>query len=212
MENNGTPMYMPVAPANYGGGFGNLGGDGWWIILLLLFAGGGWGNGFGGNGNAAGFVGADVQRGFDQASMMGGMGNIQNDITAGFASLQNTLNANQMASMNQDFQAQTSILQGFNSMQQAMNTCCCENRLATTQTQNVVQAEGAATRSAIQNGVQQILDRICQDKIDEKNERIAQLNSRINSLEANNYIQNALTAQTQFILNRYPVPEVAAGA
>jgi len=29
MESTGTPMYMPVAPANYGGGFGGFGGDGW---------------------------------------------------------------------------------------------------------------------------------------------------------------------------------------
>ena len=52
MDSNGTPMYMPVAPANYGGGFGDGFGSGWWIILLFLFAGGGfgWGNGFGGNG------------------------------------------------------------------------------------------------------------------------------------------------------------------
>ena len=50
MDSNGTPMYMPVAPANYGGGFGGGFADGWWIILLFLFAGGGfgWGNGFGG--------------------------------------------------------------------------------------------------------------------------------------------------------------------
>ena len=39
MDSNGTPMYMPVAPANYGGGFGDFGGNGWWIILLFLFAG-----------------------------------------------------------------------------------------------------------------------------------------------------------------------------
>ena len=66
-----TPMYMPVAPAN-GGGFGDFGGNGWWIILLFLFAGGF--GGFGGYGNnAAGFVNADVQRGFDQNAVMNGM-------------------------------------------------------------------------------------------------------------------------------------------
>lgn len=29
MDTNGTPMYMPVTPANYGGGFGDFGGNGW---------------------------------------------------------------------------------------------------------------------------------------------------------------------------------------
>ena len=29
MDNTGIPVNMPVMPANYGGGFGNFGGDGW---------------------------------------------------------------------------------------------------------------------------------------------------------------------------------------
>ena len=214
MDSNGTPHVMPVTPAYGGGGFGgDFGASGWWIILLFLFAGGGfgWGNGFGGGGNAAGFVNADVQRGFDQSAMMSGINGIQTTVASGFSDVQNTINATQMADMNRSFETQTSVLQGFNGLQAQLAQCCCDNRLATVQTQNVVQTEGAATRSAIQSGIQQILDRLCQDKIDAKNEKIVELNNRINSLEANNYIQNALTAQTQFILNRYPVPDVAAG-
>ena len=214
MESNGTPMYMPVAPMNYGGGFGNgFGGDGWWIVLLLLFAGGGfgWGGGFGGNGG--GFVNADIQRGFDQSAVMTGVAGVQNTLTSGFGDLQTALcggfgsvnanisngfaqaeigeNARQMANMNQIF-----------GLSNQLSDCCCANRLATVETQNVVQSEGAATRSAIQNGVQAVLDRICADKIDAKNEKIVELNNRINFLEENNYVQNALTAQTQFLLNR----------
>ena len=215
MDSNGTPYVMPVTPAyGNGGGFGDGFGNGWWIILLFLFAGGGfgWGNGFGGGGNAAGFVNADVQRGFDQSAMMAGISGIQTTLASGFSDMQNTINATQMADMNRSFDAQTSVLQGFNSLQGQLAQCCCDNRLATVQTQNVVQTEGAATRSAIQTGVQMILDKMCQDKIDAKNEKIVELNNRINSLEANNYIQNALTAQTQFILNRYPVPVPDAAA
>ena len=215
MDSNGTPMYMPVAPANYGGGFGNFGADGWWIILLFLCAGGGFGfgNGFGGNGG--GFVNADIQRGFDQSAVMTGMSGLQNATTAGFGDLQTALcggfagvnaniangfaqaeigeNARQMANMQQQF-----------ALQSQMSQCCCDNRLATSQTQNVVQTEAAATRSAIQAGVQSILDRMCQDKIDAKNEEILKLTNKINALESNNYIQNALTAQTQYFLSLYP--------
>lgn len=224
MESTGTPMYMPVAPANYGGGFGDFGGNGWWIILLFLFAGGGfgWGNGFGGNGG--GFMNADIQRGFDQSAAMSGISGIQNSLTSGFGDLQTALcggfagvnsnimngfaqneianNARQLADMNRSFDAQVANMQGFNGVQGQLSQCCCDNRLATVQTQNVVQNEGAATRSAIQNGVQAVLDRICADKIDAKNEKIVELNNRINFLEENNYVQNALTAQTQFLLNR----------
>ena len=150
MDGNSTPMYMPVAPANYGGGFGDFGGNGWWIILLFLFAGGGfWGNNFGGNG---GFVNADIQRGFDQSAAMSGISGIQNNVTSGFGDLQTALcggfagvnaavtngfaqaeigeNARQMANMQQMFGISNQLSQ-----------CCCDNRLATCQTQNIVQNE-----------------------------------------------------------------------
>ena len=158
-----TNTYMPVAPV--GGGFGgDFGSSGWWIILLFLFM--GFGGGFGGYGNNAGaFVGADVQRGFDQAAVAGGIGNLQNDITAGFAGLTNALNSNQIAGMNQNFGMQTSILQGFNGIQQQLSQCCCDNRTATIQTQNIVQSEGAATRLAIQQQTQAILDKLCEQEI-----------------------------------------------
>ena len=217
-DSNGN-IVMPVTPmggyGNGGFGFGDAG-SGWWIILLLLCLGGGWGNGFGGfGGNGAGFVGADVQRGFDQSAVVSGITGVQNAVTSGFGDVQTSLcsgfagvnsniangfsqaevgeNARQMANMQQLFGLQSQLSQ-----------CCCDNRMATVQTQNIVQNEGASTRSAIQTGVQAILDRICADKIDAKNEKIVELNNKINSLEANNYIQNALTAQTQYVLQQYP--------
>ena len=198
MDNTGTNMYMPVAPA---GGMGDgFGASGWWIILLFLFM--GFGGGFGGygNNNAAGFVGADVQRGFDQASVVGGIGNLQNDITAGFAGLQNTLNANQMANMNQGFQAQTSILQGFNGLQQQLSQCCCDNRLATVQTQQVVQTEAAATRLAIEQQTQAILDKMCQQEIDNLKAANIALQNQVNMLN----LAASQEAQTRTIIAALP--------
>ena len=45
-DENGMNYSMPVAPMNYGGGFGNgFGGDGAWLILFIsLMMNGGWGN------------------------------------------------------------------------------------------------------------------------------------------------------------------------
>jgi hypothetical protein len=187
-------MYtMPVMPAGYGNGFGGgFGGmDGWWLVLLFLFAGGGfgWGNGFGGNGG--GFMNADIQRGFDQSAVMTGVSGIQNTLTSGFGDLQTALcggfagvnsnisngfaqieigaNARQMADMNRSFDAQVATMQGFNGLQGQLSQCCCDNRLATCQTQNIVQNEAAATRLAIQQQTQAILDKMCQDDIDRKN-------------------------------------------
>lgn len=212
MENgSGTPMYMPVAPANYGGGFGNGFADGWWIILLFLFA-GGWNNGFGsfgGGNNAIPWMNTnnDVQRGFDQSAVMSSITGVQNSIISGFGDLQTQLcggfagvnaavtngfaqaeigeNARQMANMQQMFGLSSQLSQ-----------CCCDNRLATCQTQNLVQNEGAATRLAIQQQTQAILDKMCQDDIDRKNERILELQNSLNMAN----LAASQTAQTATIL------------
>ena len=219
MENSGTPMYMPVAPAGYGSGFGGgFGGDGWWILLLILFAGGGWGfgNGFGGNGG--GFVGADVQRGFDQSAVMTGISGIQNTIASNFGDMQTQLcsgfagvnasisngfaqneianNARQIAEMQQQF-----------ALQQQLSNCCCENRLATANLTSVVQAENCADRAAIADGLrevivnqtantQRILDMMCQDKIDAKNEQLLQMQNQLNMAN----LAASQAQQTQTIL------------
>ena len=207
-EGSGVPFTMPVAPAgSYGGGFGSFGGDGWWILLLLLFA-GGWGGGFG----MGGFGGADfypwmnqsnqISDGFRDQMLATQVSGIQNSITSGFGDVQAAL-CNGFNSTN------VGILNAVNGIESQLASCCCENRLATVQTQNVVATEGAATRLAIQQQTQAILDKMCQDKIDAKNEKIVELNARINALESNNYIQNALTAQTQYIVGLYPPPAAA---
>ena len=230
-DSNGTQMYMPVAPA-YGGGYGGgdiFGGNaGWWIILLLLCLGGGWGfgGGFGGNGAGTMLVNNDVQRGFDQSALVSGITGVQNAVTSGFGDVQTALcggfagvnagiangfaqseiaaNARQMANMQNDF-----------ALQSAMSSCCCENRLATANQTSTILAEHCADRQVLSDGVrdiltnqnmgiQRILDQMCADKIDSKNEKIADLERQIAALNSNNYIQNALSAQTQYFLAQYP--------
>ena len=175
---------MPVTPVNSGG----FGGDWAWILLLLvLFGGGGFGFGGGGFDGAYPWLTNNMTNGFRDQS-----------IDTSLTSIGDKLVGGQMEAMQTAFAFQSQLSQ-----------CCCDNRLATVQTQNIVQSEGAATRSAIQAGVQAVLDKMCQDKIDAKNEKIVELNSKINALESNNYIQNALTAQTQYFLGLYPPPAAA---
>ena len=195
LTDEGSGMYMPVAPAyGGGGGFGGFGGDWAWIILLLVLC-GGWGFGGGGFGGADFYPWMNqsnqISDGFRDQMLATQISGISDAVTSGF-------NGTQM-----------NILQSVNGLQSQLATCCCENRLATVQTQNVIATESAATRSAIQSGVQAVLDKMCQDKIDAKNEKIVELNNRINALESNNYIQNALTAQTQYFLGLYPPPAAA---
>ena len=227
-------MVMPVAPMGGNNGFGNLGGDGWWIILLLLFAGGGWG-GFGG-GNLATDGAAmypwmnqtnQINDGFRdqminssvtgiQSAVTSGFGDIQTALCGGFAGVNATINngfsqaeiaenSRQMANMNQMFGLSSQLSQ-----------CCCDNRLATCQTQNIVQSEGAETRLAIERQTQAILDKMCQQEIDALKSQNIALQNQINmlNLTASQTAQTAAliadnTAQTQYIVTRvapYPIP------
>jgi len=204
MDSENSVFTMPVAPTG-GGGFGGFGGDWAWIILLLVLC-GGWGGGFGGFGGGDVYPwlnnSQNINDGFRDQMLATSVAGIGDRVTSGFGDV-----ATQLCSgFNQ---TQMSILQSVNGIQSQLAQCCCDNRLATVQTQNVVQSEAAATRSAIQAGVQAVLDKMCQDKIDAKNEKIVELNSKINALESNNYIQNALTAQTQYFLGLYPPPAAA---
>ena len=203
---DGTSTYMPVMPANYNGGMGDFG-NGWWIILLFLFM--GFGNGFGGFGNnsAAGFVNADVQRGFDQSAVMGGVNGLQNATTAGFGDIQTALCggfAGVNAAINNGFaqaeigenSRQTANLQQMFALQSQLSQCCCDNKTATLQTQAVVQTEGAATRLAIQNQTQAILDRLCQNEIDNLKGTVVNLQNQLNMANLN----ASQVAQTQQII------------
>lgn len=234
-------MVMPVSPMYGGnGGFGGgFGGDWGWIILLLLFAGGfnGFGGGFGGGEiypwmnqadiTTSGFQNLATQNqitgiqgaiGDVQTSLCNGFAGVNATVNNGFANLEVANNARQIANMQQTFDLQSQLAQ-----------CCCDNRLATANLQSVIQAENCADRAAVSDGIrdilvsnsnntQKILDMMCQDKIDSKNEKIAELQNQLNiatfnasQTAQNGYLQNALTAQTQYILSLYP-PTAAAPA
>jgi hypothetical protein len=150
-----------------------------------------------------------------QNSLCNGFAGVNATVSNGFANAETAANARQMANMNQAFSAQTAMMQGFNNIQSQFADCCCENRLANCQTQNIIQNEGNATRFAdaqntrdiIQsqsNGTQAILDKLCQleldgvkAQVDAKNDRIAELQTQLNmaNLAASQTAQNAFIAQ-----------------
>ena len=192
----GTNTYMPVMPAGYGGGFGDGMGSGWWIILLFLFM--GFGNGFGGygNNNAAGFVGADVQRGFDQSAVMGGVNNLQNGITAGFGDLQTSLCggfAGVNAAINNGF-AQAEIGENARQMSNMQQMFALQTQVSNTQ--NVVQSEGAATRAAILEQTNAILSKLCEQELDTLRAQNVNLTNQLNMAN----LAASQTAQTQQII------------
>ena len=223
----GNGFFMPVAPAYGGGNgsFGGnaFGGDWAWIILLLLL---GWGNNGGGFGNNSGGYGGNsfypwmnqanlTTEGFQNQLMNDNITSIRDGVNSlstqlcnccsdtqmSIANLGSSIeqgaNARQIANMQQAFAAQTAMSQGFNGIQAQLAQCCCDNRLATAQTQNIVQNEGNATRFADAtntrdiiesqtNSTRAILDKLCQLELDNykaqleaKNDTIAQLRSDV---------------------------------
>lgn len=162
-------MVMPVSPMGNNGGFGDMGGNGWWIILLFLLL------GFGGNWNNGGFGGNGVQEGFNQAAITSGLASIQNSINDvqgaicnGFSQAEIANNARQMSDMQQMF-----------SMQSQLQQCYCDNRAGIESLRATIASENCADRQAVADGVQRILDQMCNDKIDAKNERIADLERQL---------------------------------
>lgn len=171
-------------------------------------------------------INANTNAGFQNAmlndgitSIRDGLSDIQTQLCGGFAgvtaSVTNAQNAlaqqlytNQLADLERSFNAQTASTQGMNAIQSQLATCCCDNRLATCQTQNIVQNEGSATRFADANntrdiidsqtrGTQAILDKLCSLELDAKNDTIANLRQQLamKDLSASQIAQNAFIQQ-----------------
>lgn len=199
----------------------------WIILLLLLAGNGwgnGFGGGFGGNDGVMPYMWNtqtqnDVNRGFDNAGLSGQLSGISSAISSGFANAEvarcngamdamQTAYTNQIASMNQRFADVQFINQGFDTLSSQLAQCCCDNRLATANLSSTIASEACASRQTVNEGIrdllvnqtaatQKILDQLCNDKIDAKNEKIADLERQLTmaNLAASQTAQNAFIAQ-----------------
>jgi len=222
-------------------GFGGENGA-WWIVLFLIFAMGGWGNNFGSNGGAGAVpyllnnTNNDVQRGFDQSAVINGLANIGNSITTGFNN-QAVAQCNQttelLGAINNDrFDTVSAITNtGYalnNTMmanEMARQQCCCETKQAIADLKYTIATENCADRQALSDGVrdiianqtagvQTILDKMCQQEIDAKNETIANLRTQVNMQNIASQLIADNNAQTANLINRiapYPQPAYIVG-
>ncbi len=194
------------------------------------------------------YTGGAVQRGFDQAAIMNALGdlsigqvngfangqqamcsgfnNVVGAVRDGFSDAEISANARQMATMQQGFNAQIAAMQAMNSLQQALNQCCCDQRAATADLKYTVATEACADRAAVtdalqnitmqqmnqtntfltemKNGFQSIKDQMCQDKLDSKDDIIAQLRSELmyaRGQESQNTQTAAITAGQRTLAN-----------
>lgn len=204
------PMYQ-----NGGGNNGWGDNNGLWIILLLivLFS-GNWNGNNGGNGWGAGPVivndgnNGTVQRGFDQAQLMGGIngisasvqalatqlcgccGEMQQSLMTLAANAETAANSRHMSTTQQLFGMQTANTQGLNQLGIQLAQASADNRLAACQTQNAIQNEGNMTRFADANntrdlltafnaGIQSVKDQLCDYRNAQKDDIIAQLRQEL---------------------------------
>lgn len=132
-----------------------------------------------------------------QSSITSGFGDVQTALCGGFAGVNAAIAgaqsataaqmySNQIADLERSFAAQTANSQGLNAIQGQLANCCCENRQATADLKYTIASEECATRNtdtqntqailnAINDGFKAMSDQRYQDKIDAKNDEIAQL-------------------------------------
>ena len=247
-----SPMYGNGGGMGFGGDWSS-----WIILFLIFGMFGGWGNGgFGGGfgGFDGGLYpwmnqSNQINGGFRdqmlstqlqgiQNGVTGGFGDVQTALCGGFAGVNSSINSaqnaiaaqmygNQIADLERSFAAQTANTQGLSALQAQLAQCCCDNRLATCQTQNIVQNEGNATRFADANntrdiidsqtrGTQAILDKLCQleldgvkQQVEAKNDRILDLQNQLNmatfresQIAQNAFIQQGMTNEVDQLYNR----------
>ena len=177
--------------------------------------------GWGGNGDVLPYLwnqqtNDSVNARFDAAGLANQITGVQNAVVDGFASAE-IANCNRaMTAMQTAHQAEVTGLQQNFALQTQLSNCCCENRQAIAQLGSDLAREACADRQAVADGVQRILDQMCNDKIDSKNEKIVELQNQINiaNLRASQIEQTAQlladnakqTVALEQYLNPTPVP------
>ena len=237
------PVYSAMGGNN---GFGGDGAWWILILIALLGGfgnnGNGWG-GFGGNSFDNGYawlsngqkeIMSNTNNGFDTLHLS----NQLDTVNSGIYSLSNQL-CNCCADMNQTvsngfYNAEISAnnrqmanMQQAFSLQSALDNCCCENRLGIQDLKATVISENCSDREVLRQigqdilvnqtaNTQKIIDEIFRDRLDEKDDKIAELNRQLQMADLrasqtaqNAFISNSLNNEIDLMYNRLvncPIP------
>ena len=203
------PVYPMTSGGNSGfGGFGGDGAI-WIILIIALLGGfrnGNNGSGFGGSSFDDGYawlsngqkeIMTNTNNGFDTLHLsnqlegnrdaINGLSNqlcnstasINSNISNGFYNSEIAAANRQMANMQQNFD-----------LSRQFADCCCENRLATQDLKSTVISENCTDREVLRQigqdilvnqtaNTQKIIDEIFRDRLDEKDDKIAELNRQL---------------------------------
>jgi len=136
-----------------------------------------------------------------QNAVTSGFGDVQTALCGGFAGVNASINGaqnalsqqlytNQLSDLERSFAAQTANTAGLNAVQGQLAQCCCDNRAATADLKYTIATENCADRAAVTDALreviasntastQRILDQLCSDKLEAKNDTIAQLRQEL---------------------------------
>lgn len=181
MFNSNVPSLADIAAVTNNDGFG--GNNGWWILIILFALFGGWGNGY-------------------------GRGGVQEDyvLASDFANIERKIDGVNNGLCDVAYAQNTSLLNGFNNTQMAMNNlgfqlqqCCCDNKAMIADLKYDMAMQTQNVMLNCNNNYRQLHDEMEAFKLEAKNERIAELTSKVQALELrasqqeqNNVIINTL--------------------
>lgn len=206
--------------SNEGGLFGGNGA--WLIIILFLFIFCGWGNNFGNNGNNGG--GGSTLTGYTLAS---DFATIQRQLSDGFSDLTSQSRYIQNGLCDGFYNMNTSLLNGFNGVNQSimtsgyetrnaiqtlmaqLSTCCCNiekgqmetnylNAQNTCSINNTIQNTGRNTLDAINAMYNNLHNEIVANRLEDKNAQITAQQNEINALR----LSASQSAQNEYLLNQ----------
>lgn len=189
-----TPADIAACTGN-NGGFGD-GNGAWWLLILFLFAmNGGWNNG---GGAANNYV------------LNSDFATLQRQLSDGFGSQERRTDSiiNGLSNIGYTQQTltngtNTSMLQGFNQIQSQLAQCCCDNRMATAETQRQMErgfadtnynmaTQNCATLQAIDKVGDRVIDYFTQDRIQSLRDENAELKLSASQAVQNQYLINEL--------------------
>ena len=220
MFNSSAPSIADIAAVtdgNRNNGWGD--GNGWWV-LIILFALFGWGGrgfgGFGGAGNgcdAACATVGDVERGFNQQTTNQRFNAIDNAFAqVGYRSLE------QANATNQGIAQLGYQLQGdFCNLGTQLQQCCCDTQRAIDGVNYNMSQGFCQLGNTFQSGVRDIIDNqnanyralhdeIVQNRMEDKNAQIAQLQSQVQALN----LAQSQANQNQYLIDQLrPCPQPA---
>lgn len=224
-DSGGIPAVMNVTPTGgyNNGNCGGWGGDwGAWIILFLIFGMFGWGGmggfgGFGGMGVGAYPAESILQRSLDTQTIIGKLDGVTQGLCDGFYAQSNALNGLGMNMMQGFSQAelsrctqQAALMQQLYQMGYNQQNCCCETQRSIDGVKFTIAQEDCATRNLMQSNTRDVienqnanaravLDALTAQRMEAKDERIAQLEQAVNQQQLSAALANERAATRAMI-------------